>query len=269
MDNHDYDMYGITKFPFINAPEKLYSNDKRNEILKHLDFFIQCRGFCVLTGIPGIGKSILLRDLCNSLHPKEYRAIYIPFAMFAETDMLCAICYQLGLQTSLMKSHMIKRIQERIQELQPVNVIIVFDEIQKIKHEALEIIRTLTNFYFDEKNYISVIFSGTHEFLNLLQFKQNEHLKQRISLFLSIDKLSRNETSDYIKYHFKDVGVHYDIFTEQAINFVYDLSDGIPRVINNFAKYAFAQAAIENSKLIDLQHVQSASENMQFIKKVK
>jgi type II secretory pathway predicted ATPase ExeA len=269
MDNHDYDRYGITKVPFISVPEKLYTDDKRKKTLQYLKSFVDYRGFCVLTGIPGIGKSILLRELCNALHPKEYKAVYIPFAMFAETDILCAICYQLGLQTSLMKSHMIKNIQERIKELQPVNVIIIIDEIQKIKHETLEIIRTLANFNFDEKNLISLIFSGTQEFLNLLQFKQNEHLKQRISLFLSLDKLSRNETSNYIKYHFKDTGIHHDIFTEQAINFVYDLSDGIPRIINNIAKYAFAEAAAQKSKFIELKHIQAANDNLQFIKKVK
>ena len=123
-------------------------------------------------------------------------------------------------------------------------------------------------FDFDENNYMSVIFSGTQEFLNLLQFKQNEHLKQRISIFLSLNKLSRKETSEYIKYHFKDAGVHHEIFTEQAINLLYDLSDGIPRVINNFAKYAFAEAAIEKSKLIELKHLQHANENIQFNKKV-
>ncbi|MCK5538278.1 MAG: AAA family ATPase [Bacteroidales bacterium] len=267
MTNHDYDIYGITKIPFVNPPEILYCNDLRKDINKRLQTFIEYRGFCLLTGIPGIGKSILLKEFCNSLHPKAYKTIYIPFAMFAETDMLCAICFQLGLKTSLMKSHMIQRIQERVQELQPVNIIFVFDEIQKIKHEALEIIRTLTNFDFDEKNYISVIFSGTQEFLNLLQFKQNEHLKQRISLFLSLKNLSRAETIEYIKYHLKDVGVYHDIFTDEALNLIYDLSDGIPRIINNFAKYAFAEAAFEKSKLIELKHVQIANENIQFTKK--
>lgn len=262
MINHDYDRYGITKLPFYNPPEKLFHDKNRERAFTHLDHFIQHRGFCVITGNPGIGKSIFMRKFCNSLHPKKAKILYIPFSMFAEFDMLCSLCYQLELETSFMKSHMLKRIRERIQELQPVNIIAVFDEVQKIKHSALEIIRTMTNFDFDEKSYVSVILSGTPEFLNILRLKINEHLKQRISLFVSLETLSRNDTSCYIKNYMKDAGVHRDIFTEQAINTIYELTDGIPRMINNICASAFAEAATNNSELIEINHVQLANQNL-------
>ena len=262
MDNHDYDMYGITAIPFVNAPQKLYANEHREAIKKKLNNFINFRGFCVLSGEPGIGKSALLRELTHNFHPKAFKTIYIPFAMFAETDILCAISHQLGLEKAMMKSHMIERIQERIKELQPINIVIIIDEIQKIKHETLELIRTLSNFDFDDKNYLSIIFSGTHDFLNLLKFKNNEHLKQRISCFLELQKLNRIETAEYIQHHLKNVGINHELFTAESINLIYDISDGIPRIINNFAKYAFAEAAINRSKVVDLEHVQLAIDNM-------
>jgi len=264
MINHDYDRYGLTKLPFRNSPEKLFHDKNREKAFVHLNYFIQHRGFCVVTGNAGVGKSALLREFCRSLHPKQVKILYIPFSMFGEFDMLCSLCYQLELETSLMKSHMLKKIRERIRELQPVNIIAVFDEVQKIKHPSLEIIRTMTNFDFDEKSYVSVIFSGTPEFLNLLRLRINEHLRQRISMFISIGKLSRKDTFNYIKHCMKDAGVCHDIFSEQALNTIYELTEGIPRIINNICSATFAEAAVEQAQMIDISHVQNANKNINF-----
>ena len=158
--------------------------------------------------------------------------------------------------------HMLNRIRKRIKELQPVNIIAVFDEVQKLKHPSLEIIRTMTNFNFDEKSYVSVILLGTPEFQNTLRLKINEHLRQRISMFISLEKFSRQNTSNYIKHCMKDAGSCQNIFTKQALNNVYEIAEGIPRIINNICAGAFAEAAIDKSDLIKIDHIQAASENL-------
>ncbi len=173
--------FSFKKPPFTASIEQPFLNDERLIAVKGLNRFLQDRGFAVITGNPGTGKTFLLKHLCNGLSSNENTVVYIPFATLTPPDMLKLICAKLEIFSNRSQSKMLSDIQNHISDSQAVNAVFILDEIQKISHETLEIIRLMTNFNFEEKSLFSIIMIGNNEFLQALRLAINKPLKQRIT----------------------------------------------------------------------------------------
>jgi len=258
MKDHKFDRFGFTVIPFINASKTAYLDAGRDKVLKNLRNFLNYRGFAVLCGSPGTGKTALLKHLCRQLQPNEHKVIYIPFSMLKPSDMLKNICVKLDIEPTVSTSKMLIKIQDCITEIQPVNPVLVIDEIQKVSHLTLEVIRLMTNFNFEEKNLFTVIMTGNDDFIQHLKLRINEPLRQRVTCYCRLKALSRKETEEYINHHFELAGAHQKIITEQAVSLVYDFTSGIPRLINSLLFAALDDAAEAESQIIDLEHINKA-----------
>lgn len=260
MINHKFDPFGFSSMPFSENEKAPFLDDSRKQMMKTMRSFLDYRGFAVLCGAPGTGKTMLLNHLCRSLQPNEHRIIYIPFAMLKPSDMLKNICLKLDLEPTVSTTKMLRRVQDRITEIQPVNPVLVLDEIQKISHPTLEVIRLMTNFNFEEKNFFSIIMAGSDEFLQQLRLRMNEPLRQRITCFQRLSVLSRENAKEYIKHQFETAGAHHEIITEQAASLVYDLTSGTPRLVNSLLSASLEVAADAGSRIIDLDHINAGNE---------
>ncbi len=258
MNKHKFDRFGFSSLPFKNGSKAAYLDTSREQTIKNILNFLNYRGFAVLSGPPGTGKTMLLNYLCGQLNPNETKIIYIPFSMLSPSDMLKSICVKLNLEPTISASKMLARIQECVTQMQPVNPILVLDEIQKITNPTIELIRLMTNVNFEEKNIFSVIMAGNDEFLQHIRLRINEPLRQRITCYCHLEPLSRTDTKEYIKCQLEAAGAHQDVITEQAATYVYDLTSGIPRLINSLAFAALEATAEDNSQIIDLKHISIA-----------
>jgi len=258
--DHALDVFGFTHAPFSRTPKEPYLDEDRQLILKQLERFLQYRGFAVVTGTAGCGKTSMLHHLAGALHPSANKIMYVPFSILSDSDMLRTFCHEMELEPAMGKSTMLRRIQTRIQDIQPVNPILIVDEIQKITHQTLEVIRLMANFNFDGRNFFSVIMAGTDQFIELLRLRINEPLRQRVTLYVKLKPFNRQHTAGYIRHHFEDAGVHHEIISKQAVNLIHDTANGIPRLINSLTLTAAHAAADHQAKVIDIEHVQSAAE---------
>ncbi|MBC8426104.1 AAA family ATPase [bacterium] len=256
--DHGLDTFGFTHTPFCGPAETPYLDDSRQQILRKLERFVHHRGFTVVSGGPGCGKTSLLHHLVGQLHPSANKVIYMPFSVLSDSDMLRALCYEMELQPAMGKSTMLRNISSRIQDIQPVNPLLILDEIQKISYQTLEVIRLMANFSFDGRNFFSVIMAGTDQFLEQLRLRINEPLRQRITLYVRLTPFTRDDTEKYILHHIRSAGVHHDLITAQALNLVHDATAGIPRLINSVMLEALYAAAENNDKLLDIEHIQTA-----------
>ena len=158
------------------------------------------------------------------------------------------------------KNKTIAAIQQRIDDIQPVNPIIVFDEMQNALPKSMDIIRILANNHFERANKISCILIGTKEFFDKLRLAINESLRQRITCFHSIGELDENATNEYIRYCLAQAGAQHQIVEPSAAKLIYDISAGTIRIINKLAAAAMAYASNKESSAVLLDHVQEVTD---------
>ncbi len=253
------DLFGFHTTPFGSAPEKPFSDERRTLCRRKADALMQRRGFAFVTGGPGCGKTLFVNELCSGQNNRTTHLMYIPFAMFGDTDMLREICRQIGIEPVYRMGAMIRNIQERTREMQPVNPILVIDEVQLIGQETLDMLRILTNFKFESANLFTVIMAGDESFRHRLQLRINEPLRQRVTLFITLGPLGREDAAAYIQHQTRIAGAHQQIFDEQAANLIFDIAGGIPRLINNLASAALEEASLEKEPTVELRHVEQAA----------
>ena len=254
------DLFGVNRTPFLKAPDKPFLDDNRKQCLRQLETFLQTRGFAAIAGRPGNGKTALVRHFTETLHKPSHKVLYVPFSNLSENDLLKDICSRFDVEPPHFKNKTIRAIQKRIADIQPVNPVIVLDEMQNASPRIMDAIRLLANDNFDRGSKISVILIGTNEFFDKLRLAINESLTQRITWFHRLHELNHEGTVDYINYALKSVGAEHEIFEKSAVKLIYDLSGGSIRIINKIAIAAMNSASVRESSAVLLEHVHTAKE---------
>lgn len=157
---------------------------------------------------------------------------------------------------------MMGAIQQRIQDIRPINPVIIFDEMQNASLKSMDLIRMLANDHFDPANTLSSILIGTSEFFDKLRLAINESLCQRITCFHTIGELDERASNDYIRHCLAQASAEQPIFAPPALKLIYDLSGGILRIINKLAASAMAQASEKQNSEVLLDHVQAIKEHV-------
>jgi general secretion pathway protein A len=184
----------------------------------------------------------------------------------SESDLLKTICRRLDIQPPHFKNKVISSIQQRIGEMQPINPILILDEMQNATIPVLDAVRLLANDNFDTQSKLSVILIGTPEFFDKLSLAINESLSQRITLYQDIQELDHEDTTGYIAHCLADAGAAAPIFEPSAIRLIHDLSRGSIRIINKLAYAAMTAASLDQSVQVILKHVQAAQARTMLIK---
>ncbi len=254
------DLFGFLYTPFIKHPKRPFKNESREETSRLLLRACEMRGFSVLTGAPGLGKSTCFRYIEEHLHPNANRLVYVAGGNLSEKDLLRVIAEQLGVEAYFHKGKTLKALQQFIEENYPLNVVLMLDEMQNASQKNLDTIRLLSNFKYDAKRYLTVILAGSEELLQLLKKNINTALRQRITLYTRLLPLTEKECGDYIGHHLQQAGVQHEIFEKPAIQLIAEASDGIPRLINHLALAALAEASSAEKPSVTLEHVQRAVE---------
>lgn len=230
--------YGLEFNPFDKDIETKYAFETDDfKILKNrLEFVKENKTMALITGNPGMGKTFALRNFFNELNSNLYKVVYICMSTITTYEFYRQLCFELGIEPPFKKVDMFREIQERILNLskdKKINVIIVLDEAQYLKSSILNDLKILLNFDMDSKNYISLILVGQPSLNNILRRNIFDALSQRITVSYNMCGFSKNELNEYIDSRIKIAHGNNGIFNEQAIEAIYNASNGSIRVVNN------------------------------------
>lgn len=255
--------YGFTFDPFTKDLDLKYTYKSNDfiQVSNRLDYLKNTKGFALLTGEPGSGKSFALRHYAKELNPSLFKVIYIPISTLTVMDFYKALCIGLGLIPKHKKIDMFHQIQEAIYDYsrnKNITPVIIIDEAQFIKHSVLDDFRIIFNFEMDSKNYAILILSGQLPLITQLSRQPHEALRQRIVLNYSFKGLSKEETREYIESRLKLAGVAEPIFTEDAYELIYGSTNGSVRKINSLVEMALICGFKEMTKTIDSEIIYKA-----------
>lgn len=262
------DRFGLTKNPFRMTPDTsfLFVTEMHREALVGLAYAVLNRkGFTVLTGEAGVGKSTLLHRILESL---PARSSYVSNPMLSPSEFLEYAMLDFGItDVPASKALRLIRLEEFLLDAlkrDEVAVLIV-DEAQCLSREVLEEIRLLTNLETPEGKLLQIILAGQNELADMLNRQDLRQLKQRISVRLSLSPLSRVQTALYIEHRWKKAGGSEPLpFASQAIERIYAFSRGLPRSINALCDNALIQAVANDVEAVRYEDVVAAARDLDF-----
>ncbi|WP_434564557.1 AAA family ATPase [Thermoanaerobacterium thermosaccharolyticum] len=247
--------YGLTFNPFSKDCDVKYHYKSQDYIqaMSRLEFLKDKKGFGLITGDPGSGKSYTLKCFVTSLNPNMYKVVYIPISTLTVMDFYRYLSDGLGLIPKHRKCDMFRQIQDVILSYHSKNItpVIIIDEAQFISNSILDDLRIIFNFDMDTKNYALLILSGQTQLIIQLNRQAHEALRQRIVLNYSFKGLNKDETKEYITSRLKCAGCNETIFTDDAIELIYSSTNGYLRKINLLAEMSMILGAKESQKTIN------------------
>jgi general secretion pathway protein A len=257
--------YDFRAEPFSLSPDPrfLYLSPTHREALAQLRYVIEMRkGFAVLTGEVGLGKTILLRSLLDRVGPKV-RTAYISKPPRSVVELYAAIDNDLELGLNAAESSII-RLDEAVLEAFHAGgtVVLVFDEAQHLSIQVLEEIRLLSNLEAPNAKLLQIILAGQPELESLLDAPELRALRQRVVMWHSLASLGLADTINYIANRVRIAGAQRSPFTLEACRSVYRLSLGVPRLINLICDKAMLTSYASDNRQVDRRCVETVADEL-------
>lgn len=265
--------FGLTSQPFSIAPNPdfLFLSPRHAEALAHLRYGLgEAGGFVLLTGEVGTGKTTVSRCLLQELTDKTEVA-FILNPTLNELELLAAICDQLKIRykkSDASLKMLTDKITNRLMKNHQAgkNTILIIDEAQHLQPAVLEQLRLLTNLETNTKKLLQVILIGQPELQQLLQRQDLRQLAQRITARYHLMPLTEQEVQQYISYRLQVAGCSRPVFTSSAVKKLFQLSGGIPRLLNLICDRALLGGYSQQKALIDAGLVSQAASEVLAIK---
>jgi general secretion pathway protein A len=256
--------YRLQRNPFEITPDPsfLFPTARHNEALATLYYGVTAhRGFVVLTGEVGTGKTLLLRSLLGLLQRRDTAFALIFNPSLSPLEFIRYIAGDFGLATAgKAKDELIHVLNVFLlqRHQQGLTTLLVVDEAHHLPAEVLEEIRLLTNLETSQQKLLQIVLAGQPELDQKLDSHELRQLKQRIALRCRLDCLTANETGDYMRRRLTIAGANLSepIFDEAAIAAVHRHSKGVPRLINTVCENALLagyaqQEATVTAEIVD------------------
>ena len=250
--------YHCRREPFSLSPDPsfLYAAEPHREALAQLRYLVQERkGFAVVTGEVGTGKTMLLRSLIESVAPTVQTGYVFnpPRTISALYD---AIGEEFGITlngaanpAAVLNRHVLSVYEKG------GTVVMIFDEAQSLSTELLEEIRLLTNIETSSTKLAQVILAGQPEFDAMIDSTQMRALRQRLVFRYSLAALSPADTVRYIATRLGAAGAPRSPFSLNACDAVHRFSGGVPRLINAICDNAMLAGYATESPTIDEKQI--------------
>lgn len=249
--------FGMSNTPFSrNVPvDCLYESTAMREAISRLTHAAREQLFAVVTADSGCGKSTLIRRFSEQLPSSDYILLYLSDSKLTPRWFYKGLLDQLGLEAKFYRGDSKRQLQQQIEIIRGVQkkkVVCVLDEAHLLEKETLEEFRFLLNYRYDSESPMALVLVGQTELWeDKLRYQRYAAIRQRIDVYCTLPHLDRAETAKYIQSHLAYAGGVQDLFTEKALDEVYQASGGIMRMINRICEKALTYAFQQQSRLID------------------
>jgi general secretion pathway protein A len=243
--------YNLRRNPFEITPDPsfLFPTNRHKEALAALYYGVRRhKGFVIMTGEVGTGKTLLVRWLLQLLKGTNVAYAYVFNSRLSSLEFLQFIAGDFGLSTAgKTKSDLLLEFGKFLitRHQQNLTTVLVVDEAHHLATEVLEEIRLLTNLETAQEKLLQILLIGQPELDEKLDLQELRQLKQRIALRARLEPLDREETKSYIESRLQVAGANGEtgtLFPDDSVAEVYRHSRGIPRLINTICENALISA---------------------------
>jgi type II secretory pathway predicted ATPase ExeA len=266
--------YEFKETPFSRTipTDKLYRGNDSDELIERLKYAARRQLFAIMTGDSGTGKTTTLRRFCDELQspqhrglgggipalpgraPAQYEVLYLSDSKMTPLAFYKGILKQLGFDAKHSRSEAKRQLHKEIEIMKGVHgtlPVVIVDEAHLLDREMLEEIRFLLNFKMDSQSPMALILAGQTELWEKLKLQSYAAIRQRIDVQCGVGHMDRHQTNDYIKTHLAFAGCEKDIFTDSAIDDIFQFSSGISRLVNKACTSSLIYGAQNRKNIVD------------------
>jgi type II secretory pathway predicted ATPase ExeA len=270
--------WNLSKSPFDNVPDpSMYvdSHISMENVISETIFAVkegnEC--FAVIIGDVGLGKTLSLRIIIDSLETDKYKVALITNPSISFVQLLKEIIGQItGKQCEeKRKVDLLEIFNRLIFEISDKDqkIVIFIDEANALSPANLENLRLLTNMQDDQRNLFTLVLAGQMELARRLEHPKRANLFQRIGTYGRIDKLpSEDSVKTYIETRLKLAGAQKKIFNDDAIPVIWEYSDnGVPRLVNRICKLCLKAGETNEFQTISAEVAAQVADRFQKLSK--
>lgn len=248
--------YSLSHTPFTRDIETnaMYHPDMLDEIVGRLEYAAGRQLFAVVTGDAGTGKTTVLRKFRDWLEPGHFQVLYLADSKLTPRHFYKGLLEQLGAEAKFYRGDAKRQLHHQIEMMRGIHgllPVVIVDEAHLLDREMLEEVRFLLNFKMDAESPMSLILVGQSELWDRLRLQSFAAIRQRIDLQCQLPHYDRSQVEEYIAQHLREAGAQGDIFTEAAIEEIFQFSNGTARLINKICTHCLIYGAQNKQRLID------------------
>ena len=248
-------------FPKAPAPEACFRWSALRECLARLHFAHSLRGFALITGDVGAGKTTALRLFLRELDAERAPAVYLADSALSPREFYGRVLEHFGVLPGFTQSRARRQFQSLLAEMaqtQGKTPVVVIDEGHGLSAAMVQELRYLQNVDCDGENPFTLIICGQAEIRAMLRLKTFEAVAQRVTIRFHLTGLSTPETTAYVQHALRLAGVDRPLFTDAALTLLHTHAHGILRRIGLLATHALLDAALNKTPLVEEPSVRRA-----------
>jgi general secretion pathway protein A len=266
--------YGLTRNPFEVSPDPYFfcCTRRHTEALASLAYGVfRRKGFVVLTGEVGTGKTLVVRCLFELLTKNKVAFAYVYNPVISVPEFFAYVINDFGLLSPQIrtKGEALSRLNNYLLERSrhDLTTALVVDEAHLLSWELLEEIRLLTNLETTKHKLLQIVLAGQPELEQRLDLQRLRQLKQRIGLRCYLQPLNLAELEAYIQRRLQLAGANSHaahIFPDETIRFIHKVSRGIPRLVNTLCENSLLLSFGNEQHQITPDIVREVAEDLRF-----
>lgn len=253
----NYFQLAYTPFPVAPDNSDFFISDHSDAVISNLTRAIFSRkGFMLLTGDIGLGKTTLSRRIIQILDDNNVETSLIFQSFFQEENLLTEIIRDFGIQVDAGDDNISKLMAKLIPFLlaknkKGINCAIIIDDAQNLSKESLELVRMISNLESDKEKLVQILLVGQPELMDTLNDHKLRQLKSRITLIETCIPLTRDQVGQYVQFKLTMAGDTGRIqLTSKAAKKLFDLTGGNLRRINILMDHSLELAFLANTATI-------------------
>ena len=265
------EFYGLKELPFALTPDPrfIYFTPSHTEVMANLHYGIESgKGLIVVTGEVGTGKTTILRWMMQRLD-RTVLVAYIFNPRLSVSEFYQHVASLLDVQKWETKPELLVALGQALESRHSrgLRTVLIIDEAQGLSPGVLEEIRLLSNFESNTAKQLQIVLTGQPELRDVLNNPDLRQLKQRVALRCVIKPLPNVEETDrYITSRLLVGGAaRTDMFSPEAVDYIYRCTEGIPRNINNLCDNALLAGYAAGEPTIGRSIIEEVAESFDML----
>jgi general secretion pathway protein A len=252
----------LNPFKIEPDPEFFWLGEKHQEGLATLQYgILENKGFLLLTGDVGMGKTVLIHQLRKTLSAHVKVAV-IPDPGIAILDLYRMLSAEFQIPGPFEgKANFLIQFKQFLTGAyaSQQQLLIIIDEAHRLSSALLDEIRVLSNIDYQNRKLINIFFVGQNEFNRMLMDRRNQAVRQRIAASYHLHPLDPQETQEYTRHRLKVAGSEKSLFTPEAFREIHRFSGGTPRLINIICDRALMTGYVKELRQIGAETIRECA----------